>query len=230
MGALRFDLRDAVRGLRRDRGYALTVVVTLALTVGATTAVFSIVNGVLLEPLAYRESHRLVAVREIWRQFGARFAPLEVNEQHFEYWRTQTRSFESLAQYIALPANLIGAGDAAQIVVGRSSGSLFDVLQVQAALGRTLTRDDEPSDRPEVVVIGDGLWRRRFGSDPGVIGRRLSLDESRARSSASFRPASACRCSGRHRPMRTCPSTWTRSASDGSAITTTTRSAVCAPG
>jgi putative ABC transport system permease protein len=176
MGALRFDLRDAVRGLRRDRGYALTVVFTLALTVGATTAVFSIVNGVLLEPLAYRESHRLVAVREIWRQFGARFAPLEVNEQHFEYWRAQTRSFESLAQYIALPANLTGAGDAAQIIVGRSSGSLFDVLQVQAALGRTLTRDDEPSDRPEVVVIGDGLWRRRFGSDPGVIGRPLSLD------------------------------------------------------
>ena len=87
MGMLAVDLRDVLRRLRRDRGYAATVVLTLALTVGATTAVFSIVNGVLLEPLAYRESHRLVELREIWREFEARFPALEVNARHFEYWR-----------------------------------------------------------------------------------------------------------------------------------------------
>src|SRR5438270_13899503 len=109
MAAL-FDLRDAFRGLRRDRGYMLTVVVTLALTIGATTAVFSIVNGVLLEPLAYRESHRLVSIREVWRQLADKIPVLEVNEQHFEYWRTHSRTFESMAQYIVRPANLTGVG------------------------------------------------------------------------------------------------------------------------
>src|SRR5438067_6641544 len=168
MGSFAFDIRDAVRGLRRDRGYAATVILTLALTIGATTAVFSIVNGVLLKPLAYRESDRLVALREIWRQLSDRIPVLEVNERHFEYWRTHAHSFESLAQYIAYPATLTGSGDAVQILVMRSSGSLFDVLQVQAAIGRTLSSDDEPSERPEVAVISAGLWRRRFGADPAV--------------------------------------------------------------
>src|SRR5215831_7424274 len=176
MGTLLFDLRDALHGLRRDRAYALTVVFTLALTVGAATAVFSIVDGVLLKPLAYRESHRLVSLKEIWRQLAQRIPSLEVNEQHFEYWRTHAQAFESMAQYIVLPANLTGVGDAARISVGRTSGSLFDVLQVQAALGRTLTSADEPSGRPEVAAITDECWRQRFGADPGVVGRPIVLD------------------------------------------------------
>jgi putative ABC transport system permease protein len=176
MGYLFFDLRDAFRGLRRDLAYALTVVVTLALTIGATTAVFSIVDGVLLKPLAYRESGRLVSIREIWRQLADRIPVIEVNERHFEYWRTHTQTFESMAQYIVLPGTLTGVGDAAQVLVGRASGSLFDVLQVKAALGRTMLTADEPSDRPEVAVITDAMWRQRFGSDPAVIGRSLILD------------------------------------------------------
>src|SRR5438477_11263290 len=99
MTQLAFDLRDVFRGLLRDRAYVLTVVFTLALTIGATAAVFSIVDGVLLKPLAYKESHRLVAIKEIWNQLTGRISPLEVNEQHFEYWRRHTRTFESLAQY-----------------------------------------------------------------------------------------------------------------------------------
>src|SRR4051812_23046711 len=150
MGTLLFDLRDAVHGLRRDHAYALVVICTLALTTGAAAAVFSIVDGVLLKPLAYRESHRLVSIKEIWRQLADRIPVLDVNEQHFEYWRKHSQTFESMAQYIVLPANLTGAGDASQILVGRASGSLFDVLQVEAARGRTLTAADEPTDRPEV--------------------------------------------------------------------------------
>ena len=176
MGALLFDLRDAIRGLSRDRAYSLTVVLTLALTVGAATAVFSIVDGVLLKPLAYRESQRLVSVREIWRQFADRASALEVNERHFEYWRRHARAFESMAQYIVRPANLTGLGDAAQISVGYVSGSIFDVLKTQPALGRTLMPADEPSASPEVAVITDAYWRQRFGSDPHVVGRILTLD------------------------------------------------------
>lgn len=176
MAQLTFDLRDILRGLRRDRTYSSTVVLTLALTIGATTAVFSIVDGVLLKPLAYRESRRLVSVKEVWRELAQRNPGLEVNEQHFEYWRTRTRTFESMAQYIVVPSNLTGAGDAAQIFVGRASGSLFDVLQAQAALGRTLRPADEPSSQPEVAVITDACWRQRFGSNPGVVGQAIVLD------------------------------------------------------
>jgi putative ABC transport system permease protein len=98
---------------------------------------------------------------------------IEVNEQHVEYSRHHTRTFESVAHYIVQPANLTGIGDATPINVPRVSGSLFDVLQVPAALGRTLKPADEPSDRPEVAVITDATWRQRFGADGGIIGRAL---------------------------------------------------------
>ena len=176
MSHLVFDLREAGRALRRDAGYAATVIVTLALTIGATTAVFSIVDGVLLKPLAYRESRQLVFIREIWRQFSQRFPTVPVNERHFEYWRQHARSFDSMAQYIALPGNLTGAGDAAQITVVHASGSLFEVLQVKPAIGRPMTPADERDDSLEVVVITDALWRQRLGRDPRVIGRSIVVD------------------------------------------------------
>src|SRR5262245_38497652 len=176
MSQLSFDLRDILRGLRRDDAYTLTVVLTLALTIGATTAVFSIVDGVLLKPLAYRESQQLVSIKEVWRQLSQRVPSMEVNEQHFEYWRQRARSFESMAQYIVLPANLTGTGDAVQIQVARASGSLFDVLRVRAALGRTLQPSDEPSSQAEVIVITDACWRQRFGSDRNIVGRTVGLD------------------------------------------------------
>src|SRR5205823_6872511 len=162
-------------------------VLTLTLTIGAATAVFSIVEGVLLKPLAYRESHRLVALRETWRQLPS-IPALEVNEQHFEYWRAHARSFESMAQYIALPGNLTGAGDAAQITVVHTSGSIFDALQAPAAIGRTLTPDDERSDRPDVVVITDTLWRQRFGADRSAVGRSIAVD-GRVRTIVGVMPA-----------------------------------------
>src|SRR5262249_39363088 len=139
-------------------------------------AVFSIVDGVLLRPLAYRESHRLVSLKEIWRQLAERIPTLAANEQHFEYWRTHAQTFESMAQYIVLPSNLTGAGDPVQIQVGRASGSLFDVLQVQAARGRALRPGDEPSDAPDVAVITDACWRQRFGADAAIVGRSIVLD------------------------------------------------------
>jgi len=171
-----FDVRDALRGLRRDRAYAAAVVLTLALTIGGSTAVFSIVDGVLLKPLGYPEAHRLVTIQEGWNELRLLSSGIEVNEQHFEYWRGRATTFESMAQYIVLPANLTGAGDATQILVGRVSGSFFDVLRVQAARGRVLNPSDEPSGRPEVAVISDAGWRQRFASDPAIVGRSIVLD------------------------------------------------------
>lgn len=176
MRPLIFDLRDAFRGFRRDRAYAATVVLTLALTIGATTAVFSIVNGVLLQPLPYPEPQRLVALKEVWRQRADRIGTLEVNERHFEYWRAHATTFESMGQYRMTSANLTGAGEAAQIVLARSSGSLFEVLGTEPALGRTLASTDDPEGAPDVVTISDSLWRQRFAADPRVVGRPLVLD------------------------------------------------------
>lgn len=176
MDTLTFDLRDAVRGFRRDRAYAAITIVTLALTIGATTAVFSIVDGVLLKPLAYWESHRLVSLREIWQEVAGRVPTLEVNERHFEYWRAHAMSFDALAQYVALPANLTGAGEARQVTAVHTSGSLFELLRVPAAIGRTLTPSDEAEAAPDVVAITDALWRHQLSADPGIVGRPLVLD------------------------------------------------------
>jgi putative ABC transport system permease protein len=171
-----FDFIDALRGFRRDRGYAVAVIATLALTTGATTAVFSIVNGVLLKPLPYPQPDRLVAVREIWRELGDRAQSFAVNERHFEYLREHSSSFESLAQYRVMPANLTVSGEASQVVMARASGSVFDLLGAQPALGRTLAPSDEPENAPDVVTITDALWRRRLNADPAIVGRPIVLD------------------------------------------------------
>src|SRR5262249_24523981 len=176
VSAFLFDLRDTLRGLRRDRLYSAIVVTTLALTIGAAAAVFSIVDGVILKPLRYRDPGRLVVLKEIWREASRQGVPFDVNERHFEYWREHAQSFESMAQYMVLPANLTGAGEAAQVAVARTSGSVFDVLRVSAAAGRTLMPADENRDRAEVVVISDHLLRERFNGDPSIVGRSITLD------------------------------------------------------
>ena len=168
-----FDLREILRGLIRDRGYSAVVVVTLALTVGATTAVFAIVDGILLKPLAYDGAERLVVVNEVVRELADQYPMLPVNPRHFERWRERSTMFETLAQYNSAPANVTGLGDAAQLDVVRASGTLFEVLGVQPALGRLLTRADEAADAPRVAVVSHAVWRDRLSADPAVIGRSI---------------------------------------------------------
>ena len=175
MSQLLFDLRDGLRAVRRDRLYAAAVVGTLALTLGATTAIFSIVNGVLLQPLDYREANRLVAIREIVPQAADRYPTLPVNARHFEEWRTRTTTFESMAELDWRTANMTGVGEPAQVKLLRASGALFDVLQTPIATGRALNRDDERTERPAVAVIAHRLWIDRFGGGRAAIGRILTL-------------------------------------------------------
>ena len=171
---MRFDLRDVLRSFRHDRVYTLTIVLTLALTVGATTAVFSIVNGVLLAPLAYDESDQLVALRERWPEAGDGL--LAVNDRHANYWREHARSFDSMAQYIVRAANVTGRGEAAQVNIARANATLFDVLRTRAAIGRTLTLADEIEGAPDVIALTDTSWRRRFGADSDIVGQAVVLD------------------------------------------------------
>jgi putative ABC transport system permease protein len=175
MSSILFDLRDVLRGLRRDRLYAAAVIGTLALTLGASTAVFSIVNGVLLKPLAYRESQRLVSMREVVREASAHYPSLPANAHHFEAWRGQATSFASMAALDFRMSNLTGAGEPVQLPIVRASGTLFDVLETPVTMGRALTRGDEQPGRAAVAVISQRLWHERLGSDPNVVGRSLTL-------------------------------------------------------
>jgi predicted permease len=175
MATTLLDVRDALRAVRREPVYAGAVIATLALTLGASTAVFSIVNGVVLRPLAYREAQRLVSIREVVPRNARRYATHPVNARHFEAWRRQATSFASIAEIEWRTTNLTGAGDPAQVVIVRASGTVFDVLQMPVALGRPLTRDDERPDRPPVAVISQRLWEDRLGRDPQVVGRTLIL-------------------------------------------------------
>jgi putative ABC transport system permease protein len=176
MSTLAFELRDAARGLRRDRGFAVAVIVTLAVTLGATTATFSIVNGVLLKPLAFDQPDRLVTLRENWHEVMTRTQAFPVNERHFEFWRAHNQSFESMAQYLIMPATLASAGAASQIAAVRTSATLFDVLRVSPLLGRSLRIDDERDAAPEVAMISEGLWRRVFGARADIVGTPIVLD------------------------------------------------------
>jgi putative ABC transport system permease protein len=171
---LLLDFRDTVRGLRREPLYAAAVLATLALTLGSATIVFSVVNGVLLRPLPYPEPQRLVSVREVVPISG-QYPTLPANARHFEEWRRQTTAFASIAAIDWRTAALTGAGEPAQLVIVRASGTIFDVLEMPVAIGRPLTRADEQPDRPLVAVIGHRLWADRFGSDPQALGRNLVL-------------------------------------------------------
>ena len=176
MSELLYDFRDSWRGLRRDRLYAAAMVGTLGLTLGASIAVFSIVNGVLLRPLSYPDPQALVSIREIVPKITERYPTLPVTPRHFEVWRDRATSFTSMAAMDWRTSTVTGAADPAQVVVLRTSGTLFDVLQIPTALGRGLTRADESLDRPRVTVVSERLWRDRLGGDPAILGRTLILD------------------------------------------------------
>src|SRR5687767_1365366 len=136
MDTLRSDLRDAIRAIRRDPLYAAAVIATLALTLGAATAVFSIVNGVMLRPLPYRDAQRLVSIREVVPSAVRKYSTSPTNARHFEEWRNQATAFASMAAVEWRTTTLTGAGEPAQIAIVRASGTVFDVLQMPVALGR----------------------------------------------------------------------------------------------
>ena len=174
------DVRYAVRVLARRPAYTSLVVVTLAIGIGATTAVFSAIDTVLLRPLPYPDSARLVTVWEndrINRQPRSRVAPGNWND-----WRSQTRSFEDLAAYIDAVAGVGGAslsagGDPFHATVPVVSANFFGVMGVRPLLGRTFTRGDVTPPNHRVLVLSFRGWQNHFGSDPGVIDRTVRFDD-----------------------------------------------------
>ena len=165
------DTRYAIRQLIRTPGFTIVAVLTLALGIGATSAIFSVVNGVLLRPLPYPNPDSLVRVHEVLQKFG-RFS---VAPATFLDWRQQNSVFEHLAAVNTTGATLVGSNGAERIAGGLVSWDLFDLLQVTPALGRTFRADEDAPGKDAVIVLSHGMWQRRFGGDPTILGRSITL-------------------------------------------------------
>jgi len=165
------DLRFNARMLRKNASFSAIAIATLALGIGANTAIFSIVDHVILRPLSYRESNRLFVIHEVVPKFAS-FAPLiPVNAMHFIEWRKNVRSFQELALIGGITLNLTGSGEPERLAAARVSPSLFPMLGIRPHLGRTFLDEEDHPGRDRVVIINDALWRRPFAADPNVIGR-----------------------------------------------------------
>jgi len=176
------DLRYAMRMLAKKPGFTLIAVITLALGIGANTAIFSVVNAVLLNPMPYRDPDRLIQFWETnplksWTQ--APIAPANLFD-----WQQQNQSFEEIAAYMGSDKSgpgiaglhLTGDGEPERVKALYVTGNVFSVLGVDAMLGRTLREDETWQGKHTVVVLSHALWQRRFGGDPGVIGQNISLN------------------------------------------------------
>jgi predicted permease len=166
------DVRFAIRGAIREPVFMAVVVGTLALAVGAITAVFSVVNGVVLAPLPYSDPDGIMMV---WEHNLARDNPANVTSPaNYHAW-LEAESFSELGAFVPFSATLTGDGEPERIGVVRAAPAFFSTLGVQAHLGRLL-RVDEEGPEVRVAVLDHGFWQRRFGGDPGIIGRSINLD------------------------------------------------------
>ena len=172
------DLRFALRSLRKNPGVTAVAVLTLALGIGPTTAVYSVVEGVLLRPLPYHDAGRLMSISEIPHKDHRPGMRLGIGPHLAEVraWRAHSRSFEDMSAYFPSEPVLTGLGDARRVDVWAVASNLFPMLGAEPVLGRGFTaQDDQPSSAP-VVVLSYAFWAAQFGRDPHVLGRSVTLD------------------------------------------------------
>ena len=167
------DARFALRTFKRSPGFVLAAVLCLALGIGANAVVFSVVHGVLLRPLPYSEPERIVTVSELRPQLSG--GP--VSWPTFWAWRDQATAFEHLAAFTTGGAILRTPEDSERLEATRATSDYFAVHGVPPALGRTFAPGDDQPGHESIVVLGEGLWRRRFGANPAVLGQRILLDD-----------------------------------------------------
>ena len=176
MQRLLWDLRYAVRQLRKSPGFTVTAVLTLALGVGATTAIFSAVYGLLLKSLPFADAGRIVAVAETHAQV---VGGIEATYPDYQDWRTQQQSFTQIAAYTTRnpeTVSLVMDGRAQQVHRVLASGNYFSVLGVAAMMGRTLDAQDDRAGHDAVAVLSGEAWRRYFGSDLNIVGRSVDMN------------------------------------------------------
>jgi putative ABC transport system permease protein len=173
MRTLLQDLRFGFRMLWKRPGFTAVAALVLALGVGANTAIFSVVNAVLLRPLPYPGAERIVAFDGVNPSKGITESNLSAPD--FEDWRSEDRAFEGLSVYWTANASLTGGDEPERVALGRVGGDFFRVMGVGAAAGRAVGPEDDKQGGADVAVIGHGLWRRHFGASPEVIGRRIEV-------------------------------------------------------
>lgn len=173
------DLRYAARALRRTPGFTLAAVLTLGLGIGATTTIFTVVNGVLLRPLPYPGADRIV---NIWNDFGVGAQSLPaVSPLDFRDYQRRSRTFEMFAAasdggVVGLRGNLTGEGEPERINVATVTPNFFPLFGVTPAYGRNFLDAEEAAGGPHVAMLSDRLWRRRYGADPTIVGRTIQMD------------------------------------------------------
>ena len=172
--ALWQDLRFAARMLRKNPGFTCIAVATLALGIGANTAIFSLVNTVLLRPLPYKDADRLVTVWGYNRSRG--YTTDQVSPQDFADWKSQNHVFESMGASTDVVYTLTGAGEPAVIIAYAFSADYFHVLGVEPILGRTFLPEEEQPGKNHVTVLSYSFWQNRLGRDPAIVGQNITLD------------------------------------------------------
>ncbi len=168
------DLSYAVRGLTKNPGYALVFIVTLGLGIGANTAMFSAVNGVLLRPLPHEDGDRLVYLRHSAPLAGIQNALFSVPE--IEDYRQGSPSLAAVAEFSAMTFTMLGYETPRRVRAGIVTGNYFDVMGLSATLGRTVGREDDGQAAPAVIVLSDAYWRNVFGADPGIVGKTVEIN------------------------------------------------------
>src|SRR3954447_6141546 len=165
------DLKYAYRTLLKTPGFTLFAVLTIALGIGANSAIFSVVNGVVLKPLQYRQANRLVWIWSTRKDVNRAFFSIP----NFVDTRSQNRTLDEMFGVATWGVNMVGTGDTERLQGMRMSGGAFQALGVQPVFGRTLQAADEQENAPLVVMLSYGLWQRQFGGDGNVLGRTLPL-------------------------------------------------------
>jgi putative ABC transport system permease protein len=179
LAMLKQDCRHAWRGLRRTPVITATAILTLALGVGASTAVFSVVHAVLLRPLPYPAAHDLVELFEEDRRSPAGAGLFRASALNYLSWVARAQSFDAIAAFGSAGMTLTDGGDPEMLPGSFVTPSLFQVLRVSPIAGRTLQPEDGVRAGSRVVVLGESLWRSRFGGDAGIVGRSITLDGER---------------------------------------------------
>lgn len=166
------DVRYGIRMLLKNPGVTSIVILALALGIGANTAIFSVVNAVLLRPLPYQDSDQLVFLNEK----SAVLDEMSISYPNFLDWRSQNTTFERIAVFNRGSYNLTGLGEAERIVAAQASADLFPILRVNAALGRVFTNEEDKPGGPPVVVLSHALWQRRFGGQASILNQPITLN------------------------------------------------------
>jgi putative ABC transport system permease protein len=167
------DFRYAIRQLLKSPGFAAVAILTLALGIGANTAIFSVTYAVLFRALPYKDPARIVAINKVESQFGLG----GLTAGAFLDFREQSTAFEQLAAYGEDEFTLTGGGDAERVVCSEVSSALFPLLGVNPSLGRTFSPEEEKVGRDQVVVVSESFWKRRTGGDPNFVGKTITLND-----------------------------------------------------